>query len=51
MNGFKASFVRRVIPIPENNFTFKQRESGLKSLKKEGVSIATPSFLSDFRHF
>jgi hypothetical protein len=28
-----------LIPIPGNNFTFKQRESGLKSHKKEGASI------------
>jgi hypothetical protein len=41
------------IPILGNNFTFKQRECGLKSLRKEGASIEkyNPFFLSDFRCF
>jgi hypothetical protein len=39
-----------VIPIPGNNFIFKQRESGLKSLKKEGASIEkyNPFFFKRF---
>jgi hypothetical protein len=45
-----AFLIVYIIPIPGNNFTFKQLESGLKSLEKEEASIEkyNPFFFKRF---